>query len=293
MTRVTVGVPVYNAASLLEKALQNLADQTHPDFQIVVLDNASTDATGEIAARFAARDARFRYVRQPQNKGALQNFVDVLAMADTPYFLWRAYDDTTDVNFLTALSGLLDRNPQAALAVGRVVLLKRRRRLIVFPVRRRWEPEWAYRVRLLLASRATWIYGMFRTEDLRREMDAVTAGFAHTNGFDHLVLFPLLAQLRVTGTAETTFYQGFVERSDAPRKSDFLDPGMMQRLRDDFLGYCLRRLPQLRRENAARGLTPAVLWLYADRTYRWAKILNARWRMALGGRPAAPTKKYD
>jgi glycosyltransferase involved in cell wall biosynthesis len=293
MTRVTIGVPVRNAAILLEKALQNLADQTYPDFQVIVLDNASTDETGEIAQRFAERDPRFTYRRQPQNKGALQNFVDVLAMADTPYFFWRAFDDTTDINFVSELAGLLDANPNADLAVGQVRLLKRNRPLVRFPNRRAWEPEALYRMRLLRGARATWIYGMFRTAELRAELARVLDGYPHTNGFDHLVLFPFLASFRVVGTTNTTFYQDFVEHPEDPKKQHVLDPGMMQTLRDDFLAYCLRRREDLAAAGAGSGLSRAFLWLYADKTYRWVKIMNARWRLMLGERPVSATKKYD
>lgn len=58
MPRVTVGVPVYNGATLIERALQNPADQTHRDIRVVIMDNASTDGTGEIARRFADMDPR-------------------------------------------------------------------------------------------------------------------------------------------------------------------------------------------------------------------------------------------
>lgn len=293
MTRVTIGVPVRNAAILLEKALQNLADQEKADFKVIVLDNASTDDTAAIAQRFAARDPRFTYIRQPHNKGALQNFVDALAMADTPYFFWRAFDDTSDVNFVSELSALLDANPSADLAVGQVRLLKRNQPLVRFPKRRGWEPEALYRMRLLRNARATWIYGIFRTAALKAELARVLEGYPHTNGFDHLVLFPFLAAFKVVGTEKTTFYQDFVEHPGDPQKKHVLDPQMMQTLRQDFLDYCVRRRADLVPDGMAGGLSRAFLWLYADKTYRWVKIMNARFRLMLGERPVAATKKYD
>lgn len=293
MTRVTIGVPVRNAATLLDKALQNLADQKDADFKVIVLDNASTDDTGTIAQRFASQDPRFTYVRQPHNKGALQNFVDVLAMADTPYFFWRAFDDTSDVNFVAELSGLLDANPTADLAVGLVRLLKRRQPLVRFPRRRNWEPEALYRMRLLRNARATWIYGIFRTAALKTELDRVFKGYRHTNGFDHLVLFPFLAAFKVVGTEATTFYQGFVEHPGDPPKKHVLDPEMMLTLRRDFHAYCMRRRADLAAAGMAGGLSSAFLWLYSDKMYRWVKIMNARVRLILGEQPVAATKKYD
>jgi hypothetical protein len=68
---------------------------------------------------------------------------------------------------------------------------------------------------------------------------------------------------------------------------------MMLTLRADFVAYCLRRREDLAAAGAGSGLSRAFLWLYADKTYRWAKIMNARWRLMLGERPVSATKKYD
>lgn len=288
MPRVTIGVPVYNAESLLEQCLENLAAQTFKDLKVIVLDNASIDGTGEIAERFAARDPRFLYRRQPENRGARQNFVDVLAMADTPYFMWRADDDRSDVNFVEKLVRLLDARPESALAVGLTVLDKRgRRRRKKFPHRWTGEPDALYRMRLLLGSRAQWIYGLFRTADVRSSLERVLGSYPHINAFDHLVLFPFLASLRVVGMNATKFHTGFVDRPNAS-SNGLLDPGRMSQERRDFVAFC--------RSEALRlgvGGLHLVLPIYAERTQRRSKILNARIRVSLGEVPTGPTRKYD
>jgi glycosyltransferase involved in cell wall biosynthesis len=287
MPRVTIGVPVYNAQSLLEQCLENLAAQTFQDFKVIVLDNASTDGTAAIAERFAERDSRFTYRRQPTNKGALPNFVDVLGLAQTPYFMWRADDDVTDVNFVEEMVRLLDANAHAALAVGLTVMDKRgRRRRKAFPVRWPGEPDASYRVRVLLASRAQWIYGLFRTAEVRESLARVLASYKHLNAFDHLVLFPFLVTLRVVGTNETSFITGFVERTS----SGFLDPDVMRLQRDDFTRYCIDELRQL---GASSVITRAALSLYVERVHRWSKMMDARRRVLLGERPTGATKTYD
>ena len=52
VARVTVGVPAYNEASYLEAQLEYLRTQDFPDIEVLIYDNASTDATREIARRF-------------------------------------------------------------------------------------------------------------------------------------------------------------------------------------------------------------------------------------------------
>lgn len=294
MARVTIGVPVFNAECFLERALENLAQQSFQDFRAVVLDNASTDKTGEIAKWFASRDQRFTYHKQRYNKGCRQNFVDALALADTPYFMWRAYDDVSSTNYVEELVRLLDACPSAALAVGRTVLEKKKRtRIKSFPWRGQLEPAFLYKARFLLRAPPSWIYGMFRTNELRWSLQHVVENYSHVHAFDPLTILPFVIEQRIVGTDAVDFVQGFVDRDNGLQQRGILDPGMMQGLRDDFLRYCRTTLPTMVHETALGGFTRVLLWKYADRSYRWAKILNANLRVMFGETPHAPTTKYD
>ncbi|MBA2302315.1 MAG: glycosyltransferase family 2 protein, partial [Acidobacteria bacterium] len=93
---VSVGVPVYNGASLLPRALDALLAQDWPDLDIVVSDNASTDASAAIAESYAARDPRVRLLRSPVNAGFEVNFARVLESSTGEYFMWAACDDWWD-----------------------------------------------------------------------------------------------------------------------------------------------------------------------------------------------------
>jgi CDP-glycerol glycerophosphotransferase len=72
--RVSVVVPFYNVAAYLEACLDSLAQQTAADLEVVMVDDGSTDASAEIAEAYAARDGRFRLVRQANaGLGAARN----------------------------------------------------------------------------------------------------------------------------------------------------------------------------------------------------------------------------
>jgi glycosyltransferase involved in cell wall biosynthesis len=60
---VSVVTPVYNGAEYLEECMESVLRQTYANWEYTVVDNASTDATPEIVARYAARDARVRHLR--------------------------------------------------------------------------------------------------------------------------------------------------------------------------------------------------------------------------------------
>jgi glycosyltransferase involved in cell wall biosynthesis len=67
--RVSVILPAYNAAAHLRRAVDSALAQTMADLEIVIVDDASTDATLEIAGRIAARDSRVRVLHNERNSG--------------------------------------------------------------------------------------------------------------------------------------------------------------------------------------------------------------------------------
>ena len=81
MTRVSVGLPVYNGERYLEEALADLVAQTHTDLDILISDNGSTDRTQEICTAWAERDPRITYHRQETNRGAAWNHNAVIHLA--------------------------------------------------------------------------------------------------------------------------------------------------------------------------------------------------------------------
>ena len=67
---VSVIVPVYNCERYLQACLQSLRAQTLQNFEILVINDASTDRSGEICAAMAAADSRIKLVRLSENSGA-------------------------------------------------------------------------------------------------------------------------------------------------------------------------------------------------------------------------------
>lgn len=68
--RVSVILPAHNSAETLGTALRALAAQSWHDLEVLVVDDASSDATADVASDFAARDPRFRLIRQTENTGS-------------------------------------------------------------------------------------------------------------------------------------------------------------------------------------------------------------------------------
>jgi len=108
---VSIGLPVYNGARYLPEAVDSLLSQSFGDFELIISDNGSTDATERIARGYAERDPRVRYVRSEVNQGLLWNFRNVLELARAPRFKWMAHDDICAPEFLSRCMEELDADP--------------------------------------------------------------------------------------------------------------------------------------------------------------------------------------
>jgi glycosyltransferase involved in cell wall biosynthesis len=117
--RVSIGLPVYNGADYLAAAIDSLLAQTFRDFELIIADNASTDATEAICRERAARDGRIRYIRHAQNLGAMRNFNYVVEAARARYFKWAAHDDMHEPEYLARCVEVLDSDPSVVLAHAR------------------------------------------------------------------------------------------------------------------------------------------------------------------------------
>jgi glycosyltransferase involved in cell wall biosynthesis len=121
--KLSIGLPVYNGERYLREALDAILGQSFTDFELFVSDNASTDATAEIARDAAARDSRVNYHRNERNVGAAANFTIVSRRATAPYFKWACADDRLAAGFLEAALTELDAHPEAVACYGVVTLI--------------------------------------------------------------------------------------------------------------------------------------------------------------------------
>jgi len=114
--KVVALLPAWNAERFITPVLDSWANQTYPNLQVLISDDASTDRTAEICADFAARHANFELLRQPRRLGWVGNTNALLQQADGAYFMFAAHDDIPMATYVARLLGLLEDNPQAVLS---------------------------------------------------------------------------------------------------------------------------------------------------------------------------------
>lgn len=89
---LSVIIPIYNAEQYLEKCLESILEQTYTNFEVLLVDDASTDSSAEICRRYASVDERIQYLRK-ENSGAYLTRIYGVERARGTYFTFCDADD--------------------------------------------------------------------------------------------------------------------------------------------------------------------------------------------------------
>ncbi len=90
---VSVIIPTYNRARLIGRAIQSVLDQTYQNFEIIVVDDGSTDNTIKVIRYFQKIDKRIRYIRHDNNKGGSAARNTGIKAAQGDYIAFQDSDD--------------------------------------------------------------------------------------------------------------------------------------------------------------------------------------------------------
>ncbi len=271
---ISIGMPVFNGAAHLAQALDSLLAQSFGDFEIILSDNCSTDATPQIVAGYAARDARIRAIRQDENIGGLANFHFVLEAARAPYFMWAAYDDWRDANYLEALYGALTADAGRVMAVPRVVSIRMDGSTAAItalpPIQKM--PRLRRILALLSRSEGGMYYGLYRTAQIRAAFDRARRDFPYVWAADHLTMLPFFLNDRAIWVAQTNFYNretGISEGRYRPQTAAQLWPFL-----GSFLRFYIREVRQSRLAVWEKAVCLAYLLVYSNgKAVKWRRLI--------------------
>jgi glycosyltransferase involved in cell wall biosynthesis len=102
--KITVIMPVYNGSRLLAQTLDSLRNQKFQDFEVLCIDDCSTDTSADILATYAQKDDRFRHLTTAHNLGIvpkLMNFAAPFAQGDR--FVYTSQDDLFSTDWLNQM----------------------------------------------------------------------------------------------------------------------------------------------------------------------------------------------
>ncbi|OGW47581.1 MAG: hypothetical protein A2Y66_03270 [Nitrospirae bacterium RBG_13_41_22] len=110
---ISVYIPVFNYARYIEKAIQSVLNQTFKDWELIVINDGSTDGTEEILRKYESHD-KVTVVNQ-ENKGLTKSCNIALRLANGEYVMRLDGDDYLDENALLVMTHFLDENPEIGL----------------------------------------------------------------------------------------------------------------------------------------------------------------------------------
>lgn len=118
--KISIGFPVYNAEKFIRKRLDSIITQSFQDFELIIVDNASSDSTVEICEEYAKKDKRIRFFKTEKNQGIRWAYETVLLKSTGKYFIWIAADDKFSSDFLERNFLILESNNNIVASTSKV-----------------------------------------------------------------------------------------------------------------------------------------------------------------------------
>jgi len=108
--KVSILIPTYNRENLIRETVESALKQTFDDYEIVIIDNKSTDATYEVVKEYADNNKKIKVFQNEKNLGPVGNWKAALFKSRGKYikFLWS--DDLIDERFLEKTVPVLEKN---------------------------------------------------------------------------------------------------------------------------------------------------------------------------------------
>lgn len=121
MPKVSVLMPAYNSGKYIQQSIQSILDQTFQDFELIIVNDGSTDNTHDVITSFS--DDRIRYYQNEGNKGLMFVRNRLISLVNTEYIAFLDSDDYNDVNRLKIEYDILKNNNELGLVASSVYSL--------------------------------------------------------------------------------------------------------------------------------------------------------------------------
>jgi glycosyltransferase involved in cell wall biosynthesis len=120
MARVFVFIPAFNAARFIKAAIESVFAQTYQDWELLVIDDCSTDQTFERAQTFMAH-RRVKVIKNEANLGMLENWNKGISLCSHEFWVKLDADDIWQEAFLEESIKVMDERPNVAMVFTRYI----------------------------------------------------------------------------------------------------------------------------------------------------------------------------
>lgn len=112
MNKVSVIIPCYNKAPYVKEAIESVINQTFPDIEIIVVNDASTDNSAEIIKELKEKYDNILFINNKTNQGVVKTRNTAINIATGEYILPLDADDTIENTFVEKAVKILDKHPE-------------------------------------------------------------------------------------------------------------------------------------------------------------------------------------
>ena len=107
---VSIILPVYNGADHISESIESVLKQTYQNWELIIVDDCSTDKTPEIIENFAKSDSRIYVLHNEQNLKLPKTLNVGFAVAKGDYFTWTSDDNMYRTNAIEKMVSILEEN---------------------------------------------------------------------------------------------------------------------------------------------------------------------------------------
>lgn len=129
-TPITVLLPVYNASAFLKEAIESILNQTFRDFELLIINDGSTDDSENIILRFG--DPRIRYIKNEKNLRLIATLNKGIELSSGKYIARMDADDISLPERLQIQYDFMEQNPEVALCGSWYEAIGSRERLVKY-----------------------------------------------------------------------------------------------------------------------------------------------------------------
>lgn len=107
---ISIVLPVYNGERFLRESINSILSQTYSNWELLILDDCSTDKTPDICKEYAQQDSRIKYIRNESNLRLPRNLNKGFSLAKGTYLTWTSDDNRYRPNALAVMYSALNKN---------------------------------------------------------------------------------------------------------------------------------------------------------------------------------------
>ena len=130
MPKISVVLPTYNGIKFIKQSIDSVLNQTFTDFELIIINDCSTDGTRELVEDYARKDARIRVFHNETNLKLPASLNKGFELAAGEFYTWTSDDNRYEVDALEIMAKALDENPNVGMVYCNCLVIDENDRVV-------------------------------------------------------------------------------------------------------------------------------------------------------------------